>query len=289
MLNSILAVTICAEDLAAVAQAYTTYLDYRIVERGVISSALAAAWDALRTAGREFLLLQPVSGEAVYLRFVQAAPVAGYAPFKTFGWNATELLVQDPDALAERLAASPFQIIGPPRNLSSNEHVRAMQVLGPANEVLYLTRIAPGASGYNLGSAQTAVDRVFIVVLGGGDLNALREFYAGHFQLRVTPPVKLRISTLSNAYGLDPELLHEIAIVRLPERFLLELDQYPPQAISRPRATSELPPGVAMVSFLAEADCFDGLTTVRMEAKPYDGRRVAVIKGAVDELIELVG
>ena len=90
--------------------------------------------------------MQPESGAGVFLRFVQAAPVAGYGPMKTFGWNATEILVQDPDALAEQLADSPFKIVGSPMNLSSNENIRAMQVVGPANEVLYLTRIPPGGA-----------------------------------------------------------------------------------------------------------------------------------------------
>ena len=134
MLQSILAVTICAEDLPAVEAAYSNYLNYRVVERGTVSAALAAHWHAPAMTGRAWLLLQPASGAPVYLRFVQQTHVAGYAPLKTYGWNAAELLVQDPDALAEGLAASPFKIVGPPRNLSSNDNIRAMQVVGPAHE-----------------------------------------------------------------------------------------------------------------------------------------------------------
>ena len=80
----------------------------------------------------------------------------------TFGWNATELLVKDPDALAEQLVTgSAFRMIGPPKDLwAAPDAPRAMQVKGPGNEVLYLTRnLDFDFSGY--------VDRVFIMVVGG--------------------------------------------------------------------------------------------------------------------------
>lgn len=289
MLQSILAVTICAEDLSAVESSYTKYLNYRVAERGTVSETLAAHWRAPLMAGCEYLLLQPESGAKVYLRFVQAAPVAGYAPLKTFGWNATEILVQDPDALAETLADSPFKIVGPPRNLSSNDNIRAMQVIGPANELLYLTHVEPGGSAFNLGSAATAVDRVFIVVCGNPDLEAACRFYAAQLQLEVTPPSGVRMSVLSKAHEQDPEALHPLAVVMLRETGLIELDQYPARAFPRPQRVGELPPGVAMVSFSVES-LAGGLVdapTVLTDAF-YAGRRAIVLAGAAGELVELI-
>lgn len=292
MLQSILAVTICAPDLAALETAYTNWLDYQVVERGSLPASCAQSWQAPALSGRPFLLLQPVSGEPVYLRFVETPSVAGYAPLRTFGWNATELLVQDPDALAERLATSPFKVIGPPRNLSSNDDIRAMQVLGPANELLYLTRLLPGAAGLNLGTANCPVDRPFIVVVGGPNLNALRDFYAVTLGLPVTPAMDVRISVLSNAHGLDPEQLHPLALAILPERFVIELDQYPPSATNRPQCANELPPGIALVSFTVaaldavKADWLQGPQA--QTAAPYNGRRCGVLRGVAGELIELV-
>lgn len=288
MLQSILAVTICAEDLAAVATAYTNYLNYRVAERGRVSIALAEHWRAPLMTGREYLLLQPESRAEVYLRFVQAAPVAGYAPLKTHGWNATEILVQDPDALAERLSDSPFKIVGPPRNLSSNDNIRAMQVLGPANELLYLTRVEPGNSAFRLGCAATFVDHAFIVVCGNHDLAASRHFYATQLQLEVTPPIGVRMSVLSKAHGQDPETLHPLALAKLGETGLIELDQYPAQAIRRTQRAGELPPGVALVSFLV--DSLTGLAedAAGLPEAPYHGRRATVLIGAAGELIELV-
>lgn len=292
MLSVILIVTITASDLSAVERAYRDYLDYKVIERGTVTKELAGVWGAPATVGRNYLLMQPRSGEPVYLRFVQSEPTEGYAPLRTFGWNCTEILVQDVDDLAKKLEASPFQIIGPPRNLSSNENIRAMQVIGPANEVLYLTRITPGQSGFNLGSAKSYVDRVFIVVLGGKDLQALLDFYAQKLKLPVTKPFEVRVSVLSKAHGLDPERLHKLALARLPERFLIEVDEYPETAINRPKRDGDLPPGLAMVSFEVESIDALGLDLiqppVKLDGAPYHGRRAAVTIGVAGELIELV-
>lgn len=292
MLTAILSVTLCAPDLTAIEAAYTTYLNYRVAERGQVSEALAGHWHAPALAGRDFLLLQPASGAEVYLRFVQAEPVPGYAPLKTYGWNATEILVQNPDALAERLADSPFQIIGPPRNLSSSEHIRAMQVLGPAQELLYLTYVAPDEPAFNLGTAQTEVDRVFIVVVGGTDLAALRQFYGEQLHMPVTAPFNVRVSVLSQAHGLDSEQLHPLALAQMSGKFLVELDQYPAGTVDRPCRLGELPPGVAIVSFgvksLAALDVsWLSAPQVLLES-PYRNRRAGFLRGPAGELIELV-
>ena len=257
-----------------------------------MSEQLATLWAAPRMAGRDLLLLQPESGATVFLRFVQADPVAGYGPMKTFGWNATEILVQDPDALAEQLADSPFQILGDPMNLSSNENIRAMQVVGPANEVLYLTRIPPGGAGTNLGSAQSFVDRTFIVVLGGPQMEDLRNFYKDVLAMPVSEPFGARVRLLSRAHDLDLEYRHPLAMASLPKDFGIELDEYPATATTRPQRYGELPPGMAMVGFgiaslepvaehvLSEPQAID--------AAPYDGRRAGVVRGPAGELIELI-
>jgi hypothetical protein len=292
MLNVIFIVTLSAPNLKVVEEAYRDYLGYNVAARGKVSRTLASAWGAPASAGHDYLLMQPESGEEVYLRFIESEATEGYAPLRTFGWNCTEILVKDPDDLARRLADSPFRIIGPPRNLSSNEDIRAMQVIGPANEVLYLTRLTPGKAGFDLGSARTDVDRVFIVVLGGRDMKAMRDFYAGKMKLPVTLPTGTRISVLSRAHGMDPEHLHPLAVARLPRKFLIEIDEYPQGATLRPQRDGYLPPGLSLVSF--EVDSIDALKLdliqppVVIEEWPYKGRRVAVTSGAEGELIELV-
>jgi len=62
MLSAILAVTLIVADLSAAEQAYVEWLDYRVVDRGVLDATQAAGWDAPQAQGRRYLLLQPASG-----------------------------------------------------------------------------------------------------------------------------------------------------------------------------------------------------------------------------------
>jgi len=292
MLTAIIAVTLTVPDLGAIERAYGGHLGYEVVERGTLPAELAALWNAPALAEREYLLMRPASGAPVYLRVIQQDLVEGYAAMKTWGWNSNEILVQDTHAVRDRLEGSPFQVIGEPRGLSMNPDIVAMQALGPAGELIYLTRIPEGKSLFNLGSARSFVDRTFIVVLGGPDMEAMRAFYADRLGMPVTPPGPSTISVLAATWGLPPETQFPLAIVQFPKDFLIELDEYPSRAVARPRREGELPPGIAMVTFrTGEIDRLDGEFIVsprRIEASPYNGRRAALLRGAAGELIELI-
>jgi catechol 2,3-dioxygenase-like lactoylglutathione lyase family enzyme len=148
-----------------------------------------------------------------------------------------------------RLEGTPFTVIGPPAPLEINPKVVAMQAIGPAGELLYFTRMPPGASKFGLGSARSFVDRVFIVVLGVHDIRRTLDFYHVTFGLPVTEPAPTRVEVLAEAWGLPREQPFLLGIARLPERFLIEVDEYPPAAGARNAAEGELPAGMAMVSF----------------------------------------
>ena len=167
-----------------------------------------------------------------------------------------------------------------------------MQVMGPAEELIYLTRIPEGKSLFKLGSAKSFVDRTFIVVLGGPYMNAMRRFYSEQMGMPTTEPAESTITVLANAYGLPLDHPFQLGIVRFPQNFLIELDEYPAQATARPQREGELPPGMAMVSFAIESLDADGLQLLSeprvIDAAPYHGRRVAVTIGAAGEWIELV-
>ena len=292
MLSVIVIVTVSAPDLNAAQTAYEEYLSYNVIETGQVPEALAAAWNTPNMAGRNYVVMQPASKAEVFLRFVESPAVEGFAAMRTFGWNSNEILVEDPDAMAKRLENSPFRIIGEPKNLSTNENIRAMQAIGPAGEVIYLTRIPADGGGFNLGSAETFVDRTFIVVVGGPDIDAMRRFYNEVFAMPVTAPVDARISVLSNAHGMASETRHKLAVARLPTKFLIEIDQYPDAATTRPQRFGELPPGMSMVGFQVAsfAPIEERLLAPprTVDVAPYRGRRVAVLQGAAGELIELI-
>lgn len=281
-LGTIRAVTTCVTDLARIERVYGEMLGYKAVDRGTVPEAVAIGWGAPKVRGRRYLTLAPESGEACNLRFVESDQAKGWSALTTHGWNATEIVVQDVDALHARIAASPdFEIIGPIMPLGRYTMIRAMQVLGPAGECLYFTQVGPG-SGLTLAPALSFVGRVFIVVAGGPDLKALFSTYE-RFDNTVDPPVKTPVRVVARANGLDSETLIEHGMIRLPGGTNIELDGYPPQ--TRPRALSpgDLPPGMAMVSF--DVPSLSGSTAPALLPS---GGRSRTLMGAAGEWIELV-
>ena len=293
MLKTILIVTIMASDLLQAERAYRDELDYRVVRRGAVSGALAASWNAAALAGRDYVILQPSSNEPVYLRFIEDTSGAAVEPMKTEGWNAVEILVQDPDALATALDRSEyFKVVGRPRYLTEKQNIKAMQAIGPAGELIYFTNISdPEKSGFGLQPAKTYIDRVFIMVAGARDHSALVEFYRTVLGMTVTAPAPYRIGVLSGAYGMPVETRHELSIAQLSERFLVELDRYPEAALPRQTVPGSLPAGIAMVTFEVtewNPDLPYIAAPAVQSSFPYLGRRAGVLAGVGGEYIELV-
>ncbi len=286
MLKSILIVTITVAQLHGVEEAYENYLDYEAVATGAVSEQAADVWGAPKASGRPYLLLQSASDAAVFLRFIESEQTDDYAPMTSFGWNATELLVKDPDAMAQRLADSPYEIIGPPYDLWAAPNApRAMQAIGPGNELLYLTR-------NNDFSIKTDVDRVFIMVVGGPSMTAFRDFYGDRLGLDISDPTPFKITVISKAQGLPPETTYPLSVARLASDFLIELDEYPSVAKPRSSPAGSLLPGIAMVGFIVEdlsaLDLdFRGSPQV-LSGAPYAGRRAAVAVGPAGEWLEFI-
>jgi hypothetical protein len=294
MLKSIFIVTMIVRQLATVEPAYRDHLHYRTVERGAVSEELASAWDAPAARGDAYILMQPASGAEVYLRFIEDRDLENVpAPLTTHGWAATELLVTDPDELARRLKETPFTVTGPPKDLyPSAKSPRAMQVQGPEGETLYMTRPIPGGTRYELGQAESFVDRTFIVVVGGPSMAELRRFYGDTLKLSVSEPTPFVIGVLAHANGLSPDTKFPLAVAPISPGHLIELDEYPAVARARQRAEGSLPPRMAMVTFLAEAPAqldVQWRTPLRsVKATPYAGHRVGVTIGPAGEWIEVV-
>jgi len=291
LLSAIVAVTLLVPDVHAAERAYQGTLHYQTVEDGHVSRDQARAWGAAKTANREYVVMKAASGEPVYIRFVESKEPPPTA-LKRLGWNATEILVEDPPQLERQLAGTPFQVVEPAAPLEINPAVVALQALGPSREMLYFTRIPAGKSKFNLGSATSFVDRVFIVVAGVHDIRRTLDFYKETFGMAVTEPAPSRAAVIAEAWGMPRDTRFTMAIVRLPERFLIELDEYPAAAEPLKSRRKDLPSGMAMVSFAVPSlDPF----VDRLIAPPrtldgigYGGRRAGVLLGPSGERIELI-
>lgn len=292
MLGPIAVVTVSTPDVGRAIESYGRFLDYRLIRRGSMSREQAASWGSIALAGRDSALLAPESNADFRLRFVECRAAVSYEPFRHFGWNAAELLVENVDHLARQLEGSPFRILGPPAELSFSSQIRAMQVLGPDREVLYLTQIAGKLPGFETPEVASRVDRAFIVILGGRSVESLQEFYSTRFAVPRAPIIEGVISVLSRAYDLPPRHLHQLSALPLGEGCYIEADTMPAAARPRSVASDELPPAISMVTFRCSA--LPPGTVERLSAPtalsddPYRGRRSAVYRGPVGELIELI-
>ena len=294
LLKDIEMVTHCVNDLAAEVAAWTTQLDYQIFDQGSLDTTLCTAWNTQTDLNLPYVILGPASGAAVYIRLIEAENRTGYWPPVTWGWNVTEILVEDPDALALQFENSPFQRTGGPGDLySSPKAPRAIQTSGPAGTTLYFTRIQPGGSRYGLHGAKSRVDRVFNVIVGGPSMDALRDFYGNTLGQRVSDPIPFVMTMAAEATGAPPDTLFPIAVATIrPRNCIIELDEYPSTTAARPCGEGQLPGGISMVSFKVESldACPAAFRTQpeRIYSAPYNGRRVTVIEGPAGEWLELI-
>jgi catechol 2,3-dioxygenase-like lactoylglutathione lyase family enzyme len=249
-IGPIAGVTIATPDLAASEAAYIRHLGYRVTGRGQVSAAQAGTWERPAAAGSRYVTLSPERADDFQFRFIEIArPARPYRAFSSFGWNAAELIVRDVDALAPELVGSGFEVLGPPQDLSFTDAIRAMQVRGPAGEILYLTQFKRDLPSLPAPPARCKVDRVFIVIVGGPSLDELLAFYTRRFGVPEPQRMESRVKAMSEAFGLSPEARYQIAALPLQARCYIEADQMPAAAAPPASAPGQLPPGIAIVSF----------------------------------------
>jgi hypothetical protein len=284
-------VTVAAPELQRMIDTYRLYLGYELVDHGRVPAAQAQLWGRPGLAGRRYAIMLPGGEGTTSFRFIESQPSPAYVPFRHMGWNAAELMVQDTDAAAARLVDSPFELIGPPADLSFSDKIRAMQVLGPARESLYLTSFKEKLPEFDTPDPKHFIDRVFIVILGGSTASELNAFYTRHFGVGTAPVVPGVISVISHAHGLPADAQHDLAAIALTGQSFIEADTMPAGTLPRTSTGDELPPAIAMVSFGVER-LPDSLTYLAppqsLPQAPYHGRRAAIATGIAGELIELI-
>lgn len=292
-LTRLSAFTLTTPDPVATAQAYCRWLDYVVADEGSVGADLAQLWCHPALAGRRSVLLHASQSPDTLLRLVEspALPATRVAQ-PGHGWNAMEVLVRDPYSLADELQGSPFRLLIPPRPLPFDAAIHAMQVEGPAGELLYLTALPADRTILDLHAAQSRVDRPFIAILGCADVAAVLAFYSEALGTPTVSAAPTIVKVINDSFGLPDQYRVPLGIVKMPRDCLIEVDQLPAAAGPRPFATGELPTGFAVVSF----ECADlaalpvpWLQPPRaLPEAPYRGRRAGLARGAAGELIELI-
>jgi catechol 2,3-dioxygenase-like lactoylglutathione lyase family enzyme len=280
-------------NLATGLRAYRDCLGLELVEQGELSSDLAASWGCEGNASSPYAVLRPKSGEPCWFRLVEQATHPDFRPTRSYGWAAFECTVEDVWHWPEVVGKAGFSILGPPKKLENIEPAFIpMQVLGPGEELVYLNQVLNDMPGTDLPRAGSSVDRIFIVVLATPDRNASVEWYADRIGLTRGADYTLPYSMINNAFGLSADTQTTITMVQHSRMPIVEVDDYPNEAIERPRHPGLLPPGNALVSLaVRDLDACDVSWITEpcaREGALYTGRRVATTIGAGGELVELV-
>jgi len=270
--------TLLTRDLAVCVDAYTNYLHARVQRQAKVSDEQAVFWGTPHLAGCAYAMLVNALGEA-FLRIVEDPKCAVVDTLKHTGWMALEVVVANVDAIAASLTASPFEVLRPVADLSLSDQIRAVQVRGPAGEILYLTQIKGEVPPFNLPIARCAVDKVFIPVLCTHDRAETLAFYeklSGNSGLNF----ETKITVINQAYGYAITRNHPVATLQLKADTLIEIDQVDAAKNSGSRPVS----GIMMVTFNVDALPNSGAT----KDCPTGTKRSMVLHGSAGEMVELV-
>ena len=291
-MNLLRAATVCVADPVVTAARYVRWFDYRVVEQGCVDPELATSWAAPGAARRAYVTVAPASGTAVFLRFVASDPAPDYRPLRTLGWAALELCVQDVLTVNARLKDSPFEIIGPPREIAGLTAIFPMQVRGPDDEILFLTQIRNDLPEYDLPRARSLVDHLFIAVMACGNLEEIGRWFEQELHLSAGRQMEVVYSVLARAFSTPPEQLYRLNTLTHGRNVFLEIDQYPATATPRASTPGQLAPGIASVT-LQQPDLSEisGLLTPpnARQGVIYGGRHSACVRTPEGALVELVG
>ena len=289
----ILCGTVVTPDFATSLADYAREFAMDVLEQGQVSADLARSWRAPAQVARPYALLRGRGAKGGFIRLIEGARVESYRALRSFGWAAFELTVKDAFALHARIDQAAFRVIGAPKLVPGFDTFIPFQVQGRAGEVLYLNTVLKSSmAGLDLPHAKAEVDHMFIAVLAAEDRAATVRFHVDALGFEEGETYVIPYSMINDSFALPADFQTAMTMTQIGRLPASEVDQYPDAATDRPKATGELPPGNAMVTFAVNS--LDAVKAefveppVRREGLLYAGRRVGTVRGPASELIELV-
>ena len=285
--------TIAPANFDAAVNAYTSALEYEVIDSTTLSAELASHWRLGGLTGARLAVMRPKSGTPVFFRFVEISnkTIQGL----TSGWFALEICVSDVEALYRRLInKSGFTPFSEPMPLDFTDRVYPMQCKGPSGEILYLNQVRGSLPDIDLPIASSDVDHLFIAILSAPDMEFSNEFYCDVLNMTVNERHEIAYKTINRVHGLPLETRHKLSTLGGVRHVGLEIDQYPGLA-NPPRAiTAEnINEGVLMVTFVTES--FDQVPDKSIIGRqkslritPYNGAHSVILLGPAAERIELI-
>lgn len=267
--------TLIAPALDAVLDAYVEQLSMTVTQRGTLSTVDAAVLDLADLVDAPLAWLANSEGEPV-LRVIEDPKAVIGEPMFRHGWLSLEVLVGDIDTLAAGLR-TPFTVLGEAANLELSDKIRAAQVLGPCGELLYLTQIKGEVPPFELPMTDAIVASTFIGVMTTPDRDASQRAWAALLGAKGWS-FSTKITVLNRAYGKPLEGQYPVAVVPMPGKCMVEIDQV------------ELPPAAA-VRHAGQYSLALRLPAVEEAALVDAGWKVqgSSLRGPASEHVELLG
>jgi hypothetical protein len=289
-LGPIQGATLVCNDIKVVSEAYQNQLKYALVAKGNVSSALSQLWQAPALENAAMYTLQAENGHA-WLRVVEDKTAPTNTPLKTHGWMSLETNVRDVDEIYEDLDQTVFRVIGEPAYLQISDAIKAMQVIGPANEVSYITQIDRPVPPFDLPMTTARTGSLFIPVLNTPNRDASLRFYEDIHEGAAGIKFDTKVTVLNNAWAKDTEHQFPVATLQLNGKCLFEIDEVI-QAQDSQANEGSLPAGIALISSFCKnidniAKRYD--TKIYSIDDPYyPAKRAILLRGPANELIELI-
>jgi hypothetical protein len=270
--------TLIVDDLAPLLAAYAA-LGLQAGAVTPLPAAQAAAWGQPALGGLPSVLLA-APGAAPLLRLLQRPGTPPRATRTQHGWLALEVLVREVDALQAPARAAGFEIVGPPADLELSPAIRAMQLVGPAGEMLYLTQVKAPVPPFDLPlsadlPASQSLGPLFIGVMSVPSRQAAIDACA-MLAPRQVLQFETRVSVLNRAFDLPLATRWPLATVALARQSLFEIDEVAAAAPPLRLDAGGMPAGLAWVS-VAAPDAMAG-----------DGRLVELAPGVWLETVQAV-
>jgi hypothetical protein len=237
-------------DAQPVVAAYAA-LGLIVIARQPVPQAEARAWGQPALAGLPRADLGWPGARAPLLRVIERAGAKPRPTRFSHGWMALEILVRDVDALATRLPVAGFEVVGPPADLDVSPAIRAMQIVGPAGEMLYLTQVKAAVPPFEIPlalelPAAQMWGPLFIAVMSVPSRAAVLEACAP-LQPRAHLTFETKVTVLNRALGRALDHRWPVATVQWAGRCLFEVDEVVDPAVRTP-AGDELPDGLAWIA-----------------------------------------
>ncbi len=293
-LPSLSIITFSAPKWEETVNAWRKLFGYKVRETGYLSSELAETWNAINNIDSRFAVLaNPNYSDSILIRIIENSHPDNYEPLRSFGWSSINIKVSSLPSLITKLEKYGFEIIENKKSENYNStNINILHIKGLSEEIVCLSEYEKNISKIETIKSNNNVPFTFGTSLGIRDIERVQNFYYDKFKIHKNINELIEIESINNAFNLPRDTLHSIAINKIANDSIIELHEYPENAIRRPTMANQLCPGVCHISLSIPSLDMISLYWLKepknFKEFPYNGKRQATFYGPTGELVELI-